>query len=71
MQEIAKFGTEVNIIPNGLEKYFCFMSGKPLVFINSTDFMNSGLKNLVKNLSKNDFKFLKKRFLCKQIYGQF
>ena len=55
MQEIINFGFEVNIIPNGLEKYFCFMSGKPLVLIGSTQFMNSILNDLVKNLSKKLF----------------
>ena len=35
---------------------------KNLIYIDSMQFMNSSLEKLVKNLSDNDFKYLKKDF---------
>ena len=58
MQEIGKFDVKVNVTPNGLEKYMAFTINITLVFIDSMQFMNSGLDALVKNLSDIDFKFL-------------
>ena len=40
---------------------------KNLVFIDSMQFMNSGLKKLVKNLSDNDFKYLTEEFGSKNL----
>ena len=57
-----KFNLKINVIPNGLEKYMAFFSGKNLVFIDSLQFMNSSLDKLVKNLSDEDFKYLVKEF---------
>ena len=39
-----------------------FLLGKNLVFIDNTQFMNSSLDKLVKNLSDEDFKYLAKEF---------
>ena len=39
-----------------------FTLNKNLVFIDSMLFMNSNLDKLVKNLSDNDFKYLKEEF---------
>ena len=58
MQEIGKFDTKANVIPNGLEKYMAFTINSNLVFINSMQFMNSSLDTLVNNLSDNYFKYL-------------
>ena len=58
MQEINKFDIELNVIPNGLEKYTAFTINNNSVFIDSMQFMNSSLNKLVKNLSGNDFKYL-------------
>ena len=58
MQEINKFDIELNVIPNGLEKYTAFTINNNSVFIDSMQFMNSSLNELVKNLSGNDFKYL-------------
>ena len=60
--ELNKFNLKTNVIPNGLEKYMEFFLGKNLVFIDSTQFMNSSLDKLVKNLSDEDFKYLVKEF---------
>ena len=58
MQEINKLDIELNVIPNGLEKYTAFTINNNSVFIDSMQFMNSSLNKLVKNLSGNDFKYL-------------
>ena len=57
-----KFDVKVSVIPNGLKKYMAFTVNKNFVFIDSTQFMNSGLDLLVKNLSNNDFKYLSEEF---------
>ena len=44
-----------------------FFVGKNLVFIDSTQFMNSSLDKLVKNLSDKDFKSLVKEFGSKNL----
>ena len=49
-----KFDLKVSVIPNGLEKY--------ILFIDSMQFMNSGLDSLVKKFSNNDFKYLSEEF---------
>ena len=60
--EINKFYVKISAIPNRLEKYMAFFSGKNLVFIDTMQFMNSSLDKLVKNLSDKDFKYLVKEF---------
>ena len=67
MQEIDKFVVKVNIIPNTLEKYMAFTINKNLIFIDSMQFMNSGLDVLVKNLTDNDFKYLSQLFNGEQL----
>ena len=62
IKEIRKFHVKVSVIPNGLEKYMAFTVNKKLVFIDSMQFMNSGLDLLVKNLSNNDFKYFSEEF---------
>ena len=62
MQEIDKFDVKISVISNGLEKYMAFTINKNLVFIDSMQFMNSGLDELVKNLSDNDFKYSSREF---------
>ena len=61
-QEIGKFEVKVNVIPNVLEKYMAFTINNNLAFIDSMQFMNSSLNELVKNLSDNDFKNLSQEF---------
>ena len=62
MQEIGKFGLEVNVIPNNMEKYMSFSLGKNLVFIDSIQFMASSLESLAGNLSKEEFCQVGKRW---------
>ena len=54
MQVIDKFDVKISVISNGLEKYMVFTINKNLVFIDSMQFMNSSLDELVKNFSDKD-----------------
>ena len=58
MQELGKFSLKKNVIPNGLERYMRFSINKNLSFIDSFQFLSSSLDSLVKNLNKDEFKFL-------------
>ena len=62
MQEVGKFNLKINVIPNDLKKYMSFITKIKLNFINSFHFSSSSLENLVKNLNKNDFKYLSEEF---------
>ena len=63
--ELKKFDVKIVVIPKRLEKYMAFFVNKNLVFIDSMQFTNSGLKKLIKNLSDNDFKYLTEEFVSK------
>ena len=58
MQELGKFNLKVNAIPNGLEKYMRFSINNKLIFIDTFHNLSSSLGSLVKNLAKDDFKYL-------------
>ena len=62
MQELGKFNLKINAIPNGLEKYMGFTVNNKLGFIDSFQFLSSSLDSLVKNLTKDDFKYLSQEF---------
>ena len=63
MQELGKFNLKINVIPNGLGKYMSFsIKNKLSVFIDSFHFLSSLLDSLVKNLGKDDFKYLSQEF---------
>ena len=74
---------KINAIPNNMEKYMAFMLGNHLNFIDSFQFINSSLDNLVSNLPKDDLKYTSKEFTGKKLslmsqkgasirfYGQF
>ena len=57
----------IDVTPNGLEKYMTFIINKDLVFIDSMYFMNSNLEDLVKNLADNDFKYLTQEFVSEYL----
>ena len=59
---MGKLDVEVSVMPIRLEKYMAFTINKNLSFIDSMQFLNSGLDSLVKNLSNNDFKYLSEEF---------
>ena len=48
--ELIKFDVKINVISNGLEKYMASFLGKNLAFIDSMQFMNSSLKDLMKKI---------------------
>ena len=58
MQELGRLNLKTNVIPNGLEKYMSFTINNKLTFIDSFQFLNSSLDSLVKNLGRDDFKYL-------------
>ena len=66
-RELNKFNVEIDVIPNGQEKYMAFFLNKNLVFTDSMQFMNSSLEKLVKNLTDNDFKYLTEEFGSKNL----
>ena len=62
MQELGKFNLKRSVMPNGLEKYMSFTIKNKFSFIDSFQFLSSSLDSLVKNLNKNDFKYLTQEF---------
>ena len=62
MQELIKFDLKINVVPNGLEKYMSFRINNKLSFIDSFQLLSSSLESLVKNLAKDDFKYLSQEF---------
>ena len=62
MQELGKFNLKINVMPNGLEKYMSFTLNNKVSFIDNFQFLSSSLDSLVKNLSKDDFKYLSQEF---------
>ena len=58
MQELGKFNFKINVIPNGLERCMRSTINNKLSLTESFQFLSSSLGNLVKNLSKDDFKYL-------------
>ena len=53
---------KIDVIPNRLEKYMELFLNKNVVFIDSMQFMNSGLDKLARNLTEGDFKYLTEEF---------
>ena len=64
-KELSKFSCNIDVIPNGLEKYMSFTLNKNIIFIDSMLFMNSSLDKLVTNFS--DFKYLNSNFKEEQL----
>ena len=62
MRELGKFNVKVNVIPNRLEKYMSFTINNKLSFIDIIQFLSSSFNSLVKNLNKDNFKYLSQEF---------
>ena len=62
MQELGKFNFKINVMPNGLEKYISFNINNKVAFVDSFQVLSSLLDSLVKNLDKDDFKYLCQEF---------
>ena len=58
MQELGRFNLNMKVITNGLEKYMSFNINNTLSFINTFQFSRTSLDSLVKNLSKDHFRYL-------------
>ena len=61
MQELGKFNLKINIIPNGLENYMSFSINNKLHFIDSFQFLSSSLDSLIRNWTKDYFKYFEAR----------
>ena len=59
--------TNINAIPNNMEKYMAFMLGSHLTFIDSFQFMNSSLEKLVSNLPRESLKYTSQKFKGKKL----
>ena len=70
MQELRKFDFKIKVIANRLEKDMSFSFNNKLIFIDSFQFLSYSLDNLIKNSSKDDFKYLRQEFDSK-ILDQF
>ena len=62
IQELGKFNLKINVIANGLEKYKSFSIKNKQSFIDSFQFLSSSLDSVVKNMGKEDFKYLNQEF---------
>ena len=63
MKEPSKFNFKINFIPIELEeKYMNFKINNKLAFMDSFQLLSSSLDSLVKNLDKDDFKYLSQEF---------
>ena len=62
MQELGKINLKINVIPDGLEQYMRFSINNRLSVIDSFHFLSSSLDSLVKNVGKDDFKYLSQEF---------
>ena len=63
MPRLGKSSLKISVIPNELEKYMSFIINNKLRFINSFQFLSSSLDSLVKNLNKDDFKYLNQELI--------
>ena len=63
MPGLGKSSLKISVIPNELEKYMSFIINNKLRFINSFQFLSSSLDSLVKNLNKDDFKYLNQELI--------
>ena len=62
MQELGNFNLKINVIPNELENYMSFTINNKLNIIDSFQFLSSSIDSFVKNLNKDDFKYLRQEF---------
>ena len=62
MQELGKFNLQINVIPNGLEKYMSFTINNKLSYIDSFQYLSFSLDSLVKTLNKDECKYLSQEF---------
>ena len=62
MQELGKLDLKISVLPNRLEKYISFTINNKLSFNGSFRFLSFLFNSLVRNLNKDDFKYLSQEF---------
>ena len=62
MQELDKFNLVINVIPTDWKIYISFNIKNNLIFVDTFQFLSSSLDRVVKNLSKDDFKYSSQEF---------
>ena len=62
MQEIGKFNLKKNVTPNRLKKYMSFTINNKSSVIDSFQTLSSSLDSSVKNLNKDNCKYLSQEF---------
>ena len=71
MQEIRKIGKKknlgINCIPNNMERYMAFMLDNNLVFLDSFQFISSGLERRAANLLEDKYKYTSRIFKSEQL----
>ena len=67
VQEVGIFDFEINIILNELEKYTSFNINNKLIFIDTYQLLSSSSDTVIRNLSKDDFKYLSQEFDSKVV----
>ena len=67
MLETGNFKQDINVIPNNMEKYLAFILYKHHVFLDSFQFMSSGIDKLLPNQPDDAFKYNSEEFKGKRI----
>ena len=64
LHKLDIFDFKISVIPNELEKYMSFNINNKLIFIETFQFLSSSSDSVIKNLGKDDFKYLSQEFDC-------
>ena len=62
LQDLGKFSLKINVIPIDLQNYMSYSINNKPSFSDSFQFLSSSLDSLVKNLDKNNFQYLCRKF---------
>ena len=65
LHKLDIFDFKISVIPNELEKYMSFNINNKLIFIETFQFLSSSSDSVIRNLGKDDFKYLSQEFDCK------
>ena len=63
LHKLDIFDFKISVIPNELEKYMSFNINNKLIFIETFQFLSSSSDSVIKNLGKDDFKYLSQEFV--------
>ena len=62
LKELNNFDVDIDVIPNGMDKYMTIIINRHITFIDSLQFYNGSLDTLTSNLNNEDFKHLTSEF---------